>query len=172
MTVSIEVDDNSQPTLIALGLGSNLGDREGLLDQAVLNLEKRGVEVCHVSSWIETPPVDCPPGSPNFLNGALTAYWPTDVFSLHRVCREVEILLGRQRGRQRNTPRSIDIDILVFGDAIIDTPELTVPHPRMCQRLFVLEPLCEIAPTLQIPPENLTVAHYVEQQRSIICSFQ
>ncbi|HTC46039.1 MAG TPA: 2-amino-4-hydroxy-6-hydroxymethyldihydropteridine diphosphokinase [Candidatus Aquilonibacter sp.] len=131
-----------------LSLGSNIGDREAHLREAQGRLEAVG-QVANVSSYYETEPVEFT-GQPWFLNCALaleTSQTPQELMnSILRIERE----MGRQRA-QKKGPRTIDIDILLFGDEVIDSSELTIPHPAMHQRRFVLEPLAEIAPDVHHP---------------------
>lgn len=138
--------------LAYLSLGSNLGDRRANLEQALERLNDLG-EVTAISSFYETAPVDFT-RQPEFLNVAAalaTEKMPKQL--LHAVL-EIERLLGRKRASANATvkgPRTLDIDILLYGSSIIRTTELTVPHPRMHERRFVLEPLAEIAPDLRHP---------------------
>lgn len=140
---------------VYLSLGSNLGDRESNLEAAIRQLGELGVVVSR-SSVYETEPVEVETTQPWFLNCAIaveTELAPLDF--LHRVLA-VEQAMGRQRTGVRS-PRNVDIDIIFFGDEIIDTAELKVPHPRMYQRRFVLEPLAEIAPQKLHPVLKRTV---------------
>ena len=133
---------------VYLSLGSNLGDREANLRAAVESLREFG-EVVAVSSFYETEPVDLH-NQPWFLNCAVkfeTEKMPRQLIS---AILNLEQSMGRQR-KQKKGPRTIDIDILFFGGSIIDFPSLTVPHPRLHQRRFVLEPLAEIAPDARHP---------------------
>jgi 2-amino-4-hydroxy-6-hydroxymethyldihydropteridine diphosphokinase len=141
--------------MVYLSLGSNLGDRQGNLAEAVRQLEALGV-VKAVSSLFETEPVEVQTSQPWFLNCALgleTGLSPEEF--LDRILA-VEQAMGRRRTEPKG-PRTIDIDIVLFGDAVLDTPQLTVPHPAMQQRRFVLEPLAEIAPEVMHPVLHKTV---------------
>jgi 2-amino-4-hydroxy-6-hydroxymethyldihydropteridine diphosphokinase len=135
---------------VYVSLGSNLGERQKHLDDAVAALAEIGT-VMAVSSYYETEPVDFP-GQPWFLNRALaleTELMPKQLLS---AVQAIEHQLGRSRKKnQPKGPRTIDIDILLFGNSHIDTPALTVPHPAMHRRRFVLEPLAEIAPEVRHP---------------------
>jgi 2-amino-4-hydroxy-6-hydroxymethyldihydropteridine diphosphokinase len=135
---------------VYLSLGSNLGDREVNLRAAIADLADFG-KIVQVSSFYETEPVDAP-GQPWFLNCVVkfeTEKMPRQLIS---AVLNLEQSMGRQRklGKEK-APRAIDIDILFFGSSIIDIPSLTVPHPRLHERRFVLEPLTEIAPDVRHP---------------------
>jgi 2-amino-4-hydroxy-6-hydroxymethyldihydropteridine diphosphokinase len=133
---------------IYLALGSNLGDRMSNLTTAVQHLSQK-LTIKKVSSVYETEPIYYEK-QPLYLNAALSAVTRLDPFELYRFVKSIESNLGRQPSF-RNAPRTIDIDILFYGDRIIETPELTVPHPRIAERAFVLVPLAEIAPGLVHP---------------------
>jgi 3-oxoacyl-[acyl-carrier protein] reductase len=129
-----------------VGLGSNLGDRQSNLDRAIQALQEDAhVEVTQISSYYETEPVDGPPGQPDFLNAVVELQTDLDPEELLEVLQGIEQDLGRVR-RERHGPRTIDLDLLLYGNVVQDRPELTIPHPRMHERGFVLEPLAEIAP--------------------------
>ena len=133
-----------------VGIGSNLGDREGNLRQAIELLSAEdGIDVVAVSEIRETDPVGPVEQGP-FLNGAVrieTGLAPREL--LERLLA-VEGRLGRVR-RERWGPRTIDLDLLLYGDDVVDEPGLTVPHPRLHERRFALEPLSDLAPSLEIP---------------------
>jgi len=134
---------------VYLSLGSNLGDRAANLRQAISQLEELG-EVTAVSSFYETEPVEVKSQQPWFLNCAValeTELMPRQLLS--RVLA-IEQSMGRRRTEAKG-PRTIDIDIIFFGNAVVDTPELSIPHPAMQQRRFVLVPLAEIAPEARHP---------------------
>jgi 2-amino-4-hydroxy-6-hydroxymethyldihydropteridine diphosphokinase len=152
-----------------LGIGSNLGDRRRNVERAVeLLAADGGVEVVRVSRLIETQAVGGPPQG-DYLNGAvsvLTVHSPSELLAL---LQGVEATLGRVRA-ERNGPRTIDLDILLFDDATVADPELDVPHPRMLERAFVLEPLAEIAPDHVHPASGKTMRdHWSQLQRQGSC---
>jgi 2-amino-4-hydroxy-6-hydroxymethyldihydropteridine diphosphokinase len=141
---------------VYLSLGSNMGDREQALELALAGLLRRGFEVTHRSGLYLTEPVQAPPQE-WFLNvvvGGRTALPPEELL---RKALEVEAELGRVRSVRRG-PRPIDVDLLFYGEQVRSTTELTLPHPRLAERLFVLVPLLEIAPRLRHPLLGLTVA--------------
>jgi 2-amino-4-hydroxy-6-hydroxymethyldihydropteridine diphosphokinase len=138
-------------TLAYVGLGANVGNRRENLDRAVgLLAAEPGVRVLAVSSVRETDPVGYA-DQPRFLNAACaveTELGPRDL--LERLLA-IERALGRERTGPRFGPRTIDLDLLLYGNDTVDEPGLTVPHPRLAERLFVLEPLHELAPELVLP---------------------
>jgi len=139
-----------------LALGSNLGDREANLQIAVQHLEGEEIRVLRRSSLYETAPQELL-DQPWFLNAVVEV--ETSLFPMQLLARVREI--ERQMGRRRITPkgpRNIDIDILFYGRSRIATPELEVPHPRIAQRRFVLEPLAEIAPEFRHPLTGKTAS--------------
>ncbi len=138
-----------------LALGANLGHRAETLRRAVAALNDM-VAVTALSSVYETEPVYVL-DQPRFYNMALTAETNLGPYALLRVIKAIENELGRRPGT-RYGARAIDVDILIFDDVIMDTPDLTVPHPRLAERAFVLAPLAEIAPGLMVPGHHQTVA--------------
>jgi 2-amino-4-hydroxy-6-hydroxymethyldihydropteridine diphosphokinase len=133
---------------IYLGLGSNLGDRMGNMTSAVERLSQK-ITIKKPSSIYETEPVYYKE-QPLYLNAVLSAVTELDPFELLRFVKSIESDLGRQPSF-RNAPRTIDIDILFYGDQVVETQEITIPHPRIAERAFVLVPLAEIAPRLVHP---------------------
>lgn len=130
-------------SLVFLSLGSNLGDRLENLKSAVEKLRSRLSFVSCSSVW-ETAPVDCPAGSSAFLNAVCSFECGMEPMELLSFTKEIEKALGRKEKLVLNEPRPIDVDILSFGDVEANSEELTIPHPRMKERLFVLAPLREI----------------------------
>lgn len=128
--------------LVYLSLGSNVGDRQRNLREAIRRLQALG-RVIEVSSFYETEPVEVAE-QPWFLNCAVGLEMCQPSSALMAGVLEIEREMGRLRV-QKKGPRIIDIDILLFGDEIVNTPDLTIPHPAMAERRFVLEPLAEIA---------------------------
>jgi 2-amino-4-hydroxy-6-hydroxymethyldihydropteridine diphosphokinase len=141
-----------------IALGSNLGDRRGYLDRALEALRGRaGVTVNRVSPIYETVPVGGPPGQEPYLNAAAELQTDLAADLLLEALLEIEQGLGRVRA-ERDGPRTIDLDLLLYGDLVRDDPHLTVPHPRLHQRLFVLRPLADVAPGVVHPVLKRTVA--------------
>jgi 2-amino-4-hydroxy-6-hydroxymethyldihydropteridine diphosphokinase len=132
-----------------LSLGSNLGDRAGHIEHALQLLSGEDVQVMRRSGPYETAPRDYTE-QPWFLNMVAEIETSLSPLELLRRAAQVENQLGRQRLVDKG-PRTIDIDIILFGDLVLDTPPLTIPHPRMHERRFVLEPLAEIAPDVRHP---------------------
>jgi 2-amino-4-hydroxy-6-hydroxymethyldihydropteridine diphosphokinase len=137
--------------LVYIGLGANLGDREQTIRKALDRLDANpAVEILRVSSLRETEPVGYA-DQPRFLNGVAaleTTLGPRELLDLMLA---VERDLGRTREGPRFGPRPIDLDLLLHGQEVVDEPRLRVPHPRMAERAFVLEPLVELDPALQVP---------------------
>ena len=134
---------------IYLSLGSNLGDRAANLKAAIAALPSANFRVQKVSSFYETEPVDYL-DQPWFLNCVVEGETDSQPIDLLRALRAIESQLASKKPFAKG-PRLLDIDILLFGDQSLDTPELQIPHPRMLERKFVLAPLAEIAPQLKLP---------------------
>jgi 2-amino-4-hydroxy-6-hydroxymethyldihydropteridine diphosphokinase len=150
--------------LYYLGLGSNLGDRKRHIEDALTFLQSCG-RMKKRSALYETSPIDMPAAGP-FLNMVLALESALSPQELLAECKKYEASQGRDLRNSHNRPRPIDIDILLAGDTVIDTPDLTVPHPRLCARAFVLVPLFEIAPKLVHPLEKITVTRLLSRLRS------
>jgi 2-amino-4-hydroxy-6-hydroxymethyldihydropteridine diphosphokinase len=149
-------------TLALIGLGSNLGNRKANLDGAVEALrETPGITVQAISSFHETRPVGGPSGQGDYLNAAAALETTLDPFALLHRLQEVESNFGRVRA-ERWGPRSLDLDLLLYDDLVVETAELTVPHPAMSTRRFVLEPLAEISPTAVHPRTGRTIAEMID----------
>lgn len=134
-----------------LGLGSNVGDRESHLRAAVAALGGHGVEVEATSSLYETEPVGEVLDQPDFLNAAVRIRTGLEPDELLDVCKAIEVEQGRMLGGQRHGPRPLDIDVLLLGDVEMRTERLTLPHPEVTSRRFVLTPLLELDPDLILP---------------------
>jgi 2-amino-4-hydroxy-6-hydroxymethyldihydropteridine diphosphokinase len=142
---------------VYIALGTNVGEREANLLQALRLLPESGVHIRRVSSIYETEPVDYL-DQEWFLNAVLEGQTELDALDLLSALRVIEARMGSKKAFAKG-PRKIDLDILLYGNETIDTPELQVPHPRMLERKFVLIPLAEIAPNLRHPSWKSGVAH-------------
>jgi 2-amino-4-hydroxy-6-hydroxymethyldihydropteridine diphosphokinase len=145
--------------LAIIALGSNLGDSRKVLRAALARLQKFSDEPILKSSFWQTSPVNCPPGSPKFLN-AVAGLMPQKNETPESLLAKLQALekeFGRQPKKILNEPRPLDLDLIAFGNEIRATAPLTLPHPRAHQRRFVLQPLNEIAPDLILPGQKLIV---------------
>lgn len=143
-----------------IALGSNLGEREVRMEEAFAFLQKLSKSAhCLRSSLWKSDPVDCPPGSGEFLNAVVEIDWEGPPEDLLASLLAFEKRAGRSPAgtRPRNAPRPIDLDLLYCGELVRETPELTLPHPRLAFRGFVLGPLAEITPRLRLPGFSRTV---------------
>ncbi len=146
------------PTRVLIALGSNLGDRRSMLDRAIADLASLpGLQHVATSSYHETAPVGGPGNQGPFLNAAATFDTTLAPHELHARLREIEATAGRVRA-VRWGERTLDLDLILHGSATVDSPDLTVPHPRFAVRRFVLAPAAEIAPGLVDPLTGLTIA--------------
>jgi 2-amino-4-hydroxy-6-hydroxymethyldihydropteridine diphosphokinase len=159
---------------VGIALGSNLGDRLSNLRAASDMLRDIAIpgEVFLEAPIYQTEPRLCPPGSPFFYNSAVEIAFEGDVFKLLETTQSIEKSLGRTGGFERNAPRMIDVDLLYFGEAIIDTEALVLPHPRIGERRFVLQPLADIRPDLVLPGNETSVAgmlkHLVSEEPPLV----
>jgi 2-amino-4-hydroxy-6-hydroxymethyldihydropteridine diphosphokinase len=141
---------------VAVALGSNCGDRRAHLDYAVFTLRTFLTNLT-VSRYYETIPVGVSGPQALFLNAAAVG----DTTMSARALLDALLAIEHERGRERpyaNAPRTLDIDVILFGDAIVEEPGLKVPHPRFRERRFVLQPLAEVAPDLRDPVSGKTIA--------------
>lgn len=149
-----------------IGLGSNLGDRRAWLDRAVARLAAiDGTRSIVQSSFYETAAVGGPSGQGAFLNAAVLLETAQEPLALLAEIREIEAALGRTRD-ERWGPRTVDLDLLLYGAVTLETPDLVLPHPRMAWRRFVLQPAAEVAPDMFHPPTGWTVARLLENLTS------
>jgi 2-amino-4-hydroxy-6-hydroxymethyldihydropteridine diphosphokinase len=153
----------SQMAIIALG--SNLGDSRRTILDAMDGLQKLSEEPILKSSLWKTSPVNCPPGSPEFVNAvvALAPRRDETPESLLAKLHELEKEFGRGQKKVMNEPRPLDLDLIVFGKEVRKTHDLVLPHPRAYTRKFVLQPLSEIAPDLVLPGQGRTVAQLLAE---------
>jgi len=146
---------NNRPVPVAIALGSNLGDRDAQFDYAVSRLSQFLSRI-RASTRYDTAPVGVVGEQPRYLNGAVAGVTLLSAHELLARLQEIE----RERGRVRphaNAPRTLDLDLVLYGDLVMADDSLTVPHPRFRDRAFVLEPLAEVAPDMIDPITGLTV---------------
>ncbi len=151
---------------VYIGLGSNLGDREEHLDAALMMIASiDGVQFVTGSEMLETAPVGGPTGQGAFLNAVCRIETELAPGELLTCLQQIEESLGRDAPEDREHwgPREIDLDILLFGDQVVATDELTIPHPLMHERHFVLAPLCSIAPEATHPILNKSVSQMLDE---------
>jgi 2-amino-4-hydroxy-6-hydroxymethyldihydropteridine diphosphokinase len=134
-----------------LGLGSNIGDRRSHLESAVDALRERGIEVVASSSVYETEPVGLVLAQRDFFNACLRIETDDGPEELLDACKQIEQAMGREGGGVRHGPRVIDVDLLMLGDLVYHSERLTLPHPEVVSRRFVLVPLLELDPELALP---------------------
>jgi len=150
---------------VYVAMGSNLGDRGAHLAAALAALRAtEGVEVVAVSPLYETDPVGPPPQGP-YLNGAIELATTLTPDALLERLLEIEASRGRTRGPDRNAPRTLDLDLLLYGDRKSSGPGLEIPHPRLADRPFVLEPLCDLAADLVHPILGETIEELARRVR-------
>ena len=153
---------------VGIALGSNLGDRLANLKAAVTCL--REIATCGEkflqASVYQTEPLLCPPGSPFFFNSVVEIEFRGNAGELLEITQSIERKLGRTGAPERNAPRVIDLDLLYFGDEVIETGTLVLPHPRINERRFVLQPLAEILPDLVLPGQRRSIAFALDHLES------
>jgi 2-amino-4-hydroxy-6-hydroxymethyldihydropteridine diphosphokinase len=145
---------------VGIALGSNLGDRLANIRAAASGLKQiaaPGADLLTAQIY-QTEPRFCPPGSPDFLNTVIEIGFEGTPDELLEKTQAIELELGRIRGPERNAPRTIDIDLLYFGDDVFENEALTLPHPRIGERRFVLQPLADIRPDLFLPGYQQSIA--------------
>ncbi len=152
---------------VLISIGSNQGDSVSIARSAIADLSAFGQRFRASSLW-RTSPVNCPPGSPDFVNAsvAFTSRARESPESLLVALKELERRYGRVRSELRNAPRLLDLDLILFGDECRTGPDLHLPHPRAIDRRFVLEPSAEVAPELPWPRVGKTIAELLRGLRS------
>lgn len=148
---------------VYIALGSNLGESARLIMDAMDVIESSGRRPLERSTLWRSAPLDCPPGSPDFVN-AVVGFRPSSAETPRRLLQylqQLEVEFGRTRGRLVNAPRRIDLDIICFAEQMVNEADLVIPHPRAIERLFVLAPLAELAPELRFPGTHSSVGELI-----------
>jgi 2-amino-4-hydroxy-6-hydroxymethyldihydropteridine diphosphokinase len=149
--------NNSVSTIAYIGIGANLGDARANVADAVARLRRLpGCELLAVSAMYRTAPIDS--SGDDYINAVARIATTLDAEALLAALHEIELAHGRERP-YRNAPRTLDLDVLLYGDEQIASPTLTVPHPRMTERAFVLVPLLELAPEISVPGKGPAQAY-------------
>ncbi len=152
------------PTQAGIALGSNLGNSDLILSKAISQLQELHLgppRTFLVSSLYKTAPINCPPHSPDFLNAVIQFETSLSSYDLIDFLQKIEAEAGRTLPRIQNTPRTLDLDLLYHGTEILTSDLLTLPHPRILEREFVLGPLSEIAPHFTLPGWEKTAREYL-----------
>ena len=172
MNSEFRIQNSELSKLAFIALGSNLGDSRQIFARAIARLQEFSDAPLLKSSFIETAPVDCPSGSPNFLNAVvgLVPRAGETPESLHTKLQALEKEFGRQPKTVLNEARSLDLDLIAFGSETRNSPKLILPHPRAEERRFVLKPLSEIAPELILLNQAKTVLQFPPCRRFYLAS--
>ena len=143
-----------------IALGSNVDDRLHHLQSALISILRNvpGAQLRAAAPLYETLPVDCPPGTQSFYNTVIEIKADVGPLALLHQMRRIEAELGRPNAHEHHAPRTVDLDLLYADQAVMNEPQLTLPHPRLHQRRFVLQPLAEIRPELLLPGHTQNVA--------------
>jgi 2-amino-4-hydroxy-6-hydroxymethyldihydropteridine diphosphokinase len=163
MNSEVRSQNSESQKLAIVALGSNLGDSRQIILDVMARLEVFSTKPVLKSSLWQTAPVDCPPGSPKFVNAVAVLVPPENEtpLGLLRKLRKLERKFGRRPKKVPNEARPLDLDVIAFGTETRNSPELVLPHPRAHLRRFVLQPLSEIAPDFILPGQGRTVAELV-----------
>lgn len=151
---------------VTLMFGGNLGDVKTSFESGLNELEKSGFKIEKKSRVFVTEPVDCVPGTPDFWNMAVSGAWEKTPQELLKVTQHIERESGRPAEHSSREARTLDIDIITFGEMVVKEENLIIPHPRAQVRLFVLEPLFEIAPELRFPDSGQKVSTLLFQVKN------
>jgi 2-amino-4-hydroxy-6-hydroxymethyldihydropteridine diphosphokinase len=154
---------------VGIALGSNLGDRAAHLRSAAQAIAEIAEPPVLASGIYETPPIDCPPDSPAFLNAALEIGWNGTLLDLLARLQAIEHIHGRPGVRARNAPRPLDLDLIYADESTLKTPELELPHPRFRDRAFVLLPLADLLGDRSIPGGTRSARALLENVDSTQC---
>jgi 2-amino-4-hydroxy-6-hydroxymethyldihydropteridine diphosphokinase len=154
--------------IYGIALGSNLGDRLHYLQEAVRLLRMvHPTLILHAAAPVyEADPVDCPEGSQSFYNTVIEVSCNLTPQELLREMRAIEVKLGRPSAHDHHAPRTVDLDMLYAGGTVLHLPDLILPHPRMTQRRFVLQPLADIRPELVLPGDERSIGEHLESLKS------
>lgn len=155
-------------TDVVLSLGGNNGDVPKAFRKAVRKLEDGGFCEPRISSLYRTAPVGCAKGTPDFINAAVSGKWRGSLDSLHSLCLKIEVEEGRPANHEKYSSRTIDLDIVFFGDTVYSDGKITVPHREAKKRLFVLIPLAEIAGPRIFPGEKSTVSEILKKHETSV----
>jgi 2-amino-4-hydroxy-6-hydroxymethyldihydropteridine diphosphokinase len=151
---------------VALALGGNIGNVEETFKKALKLLEAGGLEIKKVAKNMLSEPEDCLPGTSVFFNSALIGYWNKTPEHLLQLCKQIEVDCGRPKIHTQNSSRTLDIDIITFGNLVYHTDKLIIPHPKASKRFFVLKPLFEIKSDLIFPDTGAIVSElYYKSQK-------
>ncbi len=148
---------------VALSLGSNLGDKQKNINTALDLLSDKILIDLRYSDYFSSKAFDFPIQAYDFLNIAVTGKTSLSPLDLLTCCQEIEVMLRRPRNHGFRENRTIDIDIILFNNLNIETPVLTIPHPKMFHRDFVLIPLAEVAPDWKVPPSEESVSYFLAE---------
>lgn len=140
--------EKRKKTRCVVAFGGNLGNVDETFRAAIAELAENGLEIEKISSFITTAPVGCEAGAPDFRNGVLTGFWQGTAPELLKLCQALEAKYGRPNDHARSVSRTLDLDLILFGEEKWNTADLILPHPRAKERDFVCVPLAEIAPEL------------------------
>ncbi len=161
MQTNINQKQKSLGAKAAISLGSNLGESPIILEKALQTLEQTsGIIIENISNWYETVPVG--PAQPNYINGCALLQTQLSPLNLLKTLLEIETKFGRVRA-ERWGARILDLDLILYENLILNTPQLQIPHPRMSERAFVLVPLAEIAPNWREPVTGKTITELLKK---------